>query len=117
MTQNAKLFASALLLSMATLAFGQSEKHLSNEQSMAAAVSKAQPEFPPMAKQLKLEGEVVLMAHVSEEGRVEKVEPVSGNPILIRSAQDALMRWKFQKQTEDGKPVRYAATISFNFKQ
>lgn len=109
--------AAALALAAASFVTAESERRLTSEESIAAAVSKAQPEFPAMAKQLKLEGEVVLLAHVSEDGKVEKVETVSGNPILSRSAQDALMRWKFQKQTEDGKPVRYAATISFKFKQ
>ena len=57
-------------------------------------IGRPQPEYPAIAKQLKLEGAVSLTAYVTEEGTVEKVEKVSGNPILLRSAGDALMRWK-----------------------
>jgi protein TonB len=92
------------------------EKHLSHSQSLNAAISKPQPEYPAIAKQLKVEGTVELTAYVSEEGTVEKVETVSGNPILARSAQDALKKWKFNKSMEDGKPTKFVADVSFNFK-
>ncbi len=92
------------------------DKHLNHSQSLNAAISKPQPEYPPMAKQLKVEGTVELTAYVSEDGNVEKVETVSGNPILARSAQEALKKWKFAKSMEDGKPAKFVADVSFNFK-
>jgi TonB family protein len=109
--------AATFLFAIAQVASADSEKHLSPAESLAAVASKTQAEYPPIAKQLKLEGVVNLNAFVSEEGTVEKVEQVSGNPILGRSAQEALMHWKFNKQTEDGKPVKFVATVTFNFKQ
>jgi protein TonB len=113
-----KLTAAASILFATALAVSaDSEKRLSASESIAAAVSKVQPEYPPMAKQLKVEGAVTLDAYVTEEGSVERVETVSGNPILTRAAQDALKRWKFTKRLEDGKPVRFVATVTFNFKQ
>lgn len=109
--------AATLILAVAGMAFADSERRLSAAESLAAALSKPQPDYPLMAKQLKLEGAVNLNAFVTEEGTVDHVEPVSGNPILVRSAEDALKRWKFSKQTEDGKPVKFVATVVFNFKQ
>jgi len=111
------LATAAVLIFAASMAYADSEKHLSPAESIAAAASKVQPEVPAVAKQLHLEGVVNLNAFVSEEGNVERVEAVSGNPILSRSAQEALMHWKFNKQTEDGKPVKFIASITFNFKQ
>jgi len=105
------------LIAVAQMATADSEKRLSPSESIAAAVNKPQPEYPAIAKQLKLEGSVNLNAFVSEEGTVDHVETVSGNPILVRSAEDALKRWKFTKQTDDGKPVKFVATVVFNFKQ
>src|ERR1035441_155892 len=99
------------------MASADSAKHLSASESIAAAVSKPQPEYSAIARQLKLAGEVVMNAYVSEDGNVEKVEAVSGNPVLARSAKEALMKWKFNKQTEDGKPVKVVANVSFNFKK
>lgn len=109
--------AATFLLAVAQMASAESEKRLSPQESIAAAVTKPQPDYPVMAKQLRLEGSVSLNAFVTEEGTVDHVEPVSGNPILARSAEDALKRWKFSKQTEDGKAVKFVATVVFNFKQ
>jgi len=112
-----KFFAAIALFAIAQLASAQSEKHLSNAEAMAAALTKPQPEYSPIAKQLKLEGAVTLNAYVTEEGTVDHVEPVSGNPVLVRSAEEALKHWKFAKQSEDGKPVKFVASVTFNFKQ
>jgi TonB family protein len=105
------------LIAVAGMATADSEKRLSASESIAAAVNKPQPDYPAIARQLKLEGAVNLNAFVTEEGTVDHVETVSGNPILVRSAEDALKRWKFAKQTDDGKPVKFIATVVFNFKQ
>lgn len=106
-----------VLFAVTQMASADSEKRLTPSESMAAAVSKPQPEYPAIARQLKLEGAVNLIAYVTEEGTVDHVETVSGNPVLVRSAEDALKRWKFNKQTDDGKPVKFVASVIFNFKQ
>ena len=108
--------AATFFLAVSQLAIADSAKHLSASESIATAVTKPQPSYPEMARQLRLEGAVTLNCYVTEDGAVEKVEPVSGNPILSRSAADALMRWKFSKLVEDGKPIKFVATITFNFK-
>ena len=69
-----------------------------------------------MARQLKVEGTVELNAEVSEDGTVEKADIVSGNPILAKAAQEVLKKWKFNKLTEDGKPVKFIANVAFSFK-
>ncbi len=111
------LLTATALLAVAQLVAADSEKHLTASESMAAAVSKPQPEYPAIAKQLKLEGAVSLNAYVTEDGTVDHVETVSGNPVLVRSAEEALKHWKFSKQTDDGKPVKFVASVTFNFKQ
>lgn len=105
------------LVAVAQMASADSAKHLSPSESIAAAVTKPQPEYSAIAKQLKLEGTVSLNAFVTEDGTVDHVETVSGNPVLVRSAEDALKRWKFNKQTDDGKPVKFVAAVTFSFKQ
>lgn len=109
--------AASFVFAIAQMALADGEKHLSPSESIAAAINKPQPDYPAIAKQLKLEGVVSLNAYVSEDGNVERVEPVSGNPVLAHSAEEALKRWKFNKQTEDGKPVKFVASVNFNFKQ
>jgi TonB family protein len=109
--------AATFLFAVAQMASADSEKHLSPSESLAAAVNKPQPEYSAIAKQLKLEGAVSLNAFVTEDGTVDHVESVSGNPVLIKSAEEALKHWKFNKQTDDGKPVKFVASVVFNFKQ
>jgi len=75
-----------------------------------------QPDYPAIAKQLKIEGAVELEAVVSEGGAVEKVNIVSGNPVLTRPAADALKKWKFAPFTADGKTVKAVVPVSLNFK-
>jgi protein TonB len=105
-----------LFVALAAAAYGQ-EKKLSREEAMSLAVTKVQPEYPAMAKQLKIEGQVEVEAVLAEDGAVEKVNIVSGNPVLTRPAADALKRWKFSPATANGKAVRAVAPILFTFKK
>jgi TonB family protein len=107
--------AATFLFAAAQIVSADSVKHLSPQESISAAVAKPQPEYPQLAKQLRLEGSVSLNAFVSEDGTVDHVEAVNGNPVLVRSAEEALKHWKFNKQTEDGKPVKFVANVTFNF--
>lgn len=91
-------------------------KKVSRSEAMGAAVSKVQPEYPAIAKQLKVQGAVELEAVVAEDGTVEKVNIVSGNAVLTRPAADALKKWRFRPFTSDGKPVKALAPIGFDFK-
>lgn len=110
------LGVAVLLLGAATLGNAQTSKHVNHADAMNAAVQKVNPEYSAMAKQLKLTGSVEVNVLISEDGRVEKVEPVSGNPVLFRCAEDALKRWKFTPFTEDGKAVKAVAAMNFSFK-
>jgi protein TonB len=92
-------------------------KKVSSQAVLSAASTKVQPEYPEMAKKMGIQGNVELEAVVDEAGSVEKVETVSGNPILARAGVDALKRWKFKPFIEDGKPVKVTAPVSFTFKR
>jgi len=90
--------------------------HVGQAEALKAAKQKIQPEYPPMAKQLHLQGTVQLRAHISENGSVEDVKPLTGNAILMNAAVVAIMRWKFTPFIADGKPSKAIADLSFDFK-
>jgi periplasmic protein TonB len=94
----------------------EATKKVSNSEASSAAVTKVAPEYPAMAKQLKIQGAVELEAVVTEAGAVEKVSIVSGNPVLTKSAVEALKKWKFTPFQQDGKVVKAVAQITMNFK-
>jgi periplasmic protein TonB len=101
-----------------TFALGQSTpKKISRAEAMNAATTRPQPEYPPMARQLKIEGTVELEAVVSETGAVEDVIISSGNPVLTKPAAEAVKKWKFAPFIQDGKPVKALAPLTINFKK
>ena len=91
-------------------------KKVTKAEGLNAATTKVPPEYPPIAKQLKIVGEVELEALVTEGGTVEKVNIVSGNPVLTRPASDAVKKWKFSPFTSDGKVVKALVPVSLTFK-
>ena len=112
-------YASLLLLLpfvLATVAYGQAPKKVSKGEALTNVASKVAPEYPPVAKQLRIEGSVELEATVAEDGSVEDVAIVSGNPVLTKPAVAALKKWKFTPFTDGGKPVKAVAPVSMAFK-
>jgi protein TonB len=106
-----------LLAAMAFACQAQDDlKKVTKSEGLNAATSKAQPDYPPMAKQLKIEGSVELEAVVAETGAVEKVNIMSGNPVLTRPAVEAVRKWKFSPFTTQGKAVKALVPISLTFK-
>jgi len=99
------------------LAMGQSElKKMSVSESIAAIKTRTPPEYPAIARQLKIEGEVAVEAVVNESGAVERVDIIRGNPVLTRAAADAVKRWKFAPFEVEGKPSKAVAQLSLTFK-
>ncbi len=108
------LLATAALA--ATLGAQDPVVRITDTDARKSAVQTASPDYPPMAKQMRIAGRVVVDAHIGTDGKVEKVEPVSGNPLLTNAAVMAVKRWKFSPFQSAGKPARAVAALSFDFK-
>ena len=91
-------------------------KKITRAEAMNAVASKVQPENPPMAKQMRIQGTVELEVLIEENGSVKKVDIVSGNAMLTSSAAQAVRLWKFKPFLEEGKAVAVVAPITLNFK-
>jgi protein TonB len=64
------------------------------------------PEYPTMAKQAEMEGEVVLKVWVNERGRVTRVEVISSDsPVFNDAAVEAVRQWEFEPAMMSGNPV------------
>ena len=115
-------FRTMILLTTATafIAAGamaaEGDLHISASVAIKAATSKVQPVYPLIAKQLRLEGDVEVEAHISEDGSVDSVKPLTCNAVLMNAAVFAMLKWKFAPFTEGGKPVKAVAPVQFNFK-
>lgn len=71
--------------------------------------------YPYEAREQKLQGEVVVRILVSETGDVETAEIVSGDPVLAKSALNAVKKWKFKPFIKNGKPVKVSTKLPFDF--
>ncbi len=119
MKQTLILFTSLTLLTgsmVSSLSAQDLVRRLTQDEAMKAATAKVQPEYPAIAKQLKLEGAVQVEASIDEKGTVESAKVVSGNVVLANSAIAAIKRWKFSPILVDGKPAKASATLSFTFR-
>ncbi|HKA17431.1 MAG TPA: energy transducer TonB [Blastocatellia bacterium] len=80
------------------------------------AIEKIVPVYPPLAKQIRMPGEVSVEVIISPEGRVESVRIVSGHPMFVSAARDAARGWRFEPTILNGVPVRVTGVITFVFK-
>lgn len=107
---------SLAIVVLSICAFAQGEpKKVSRSEALAAVLSKVQPDYPTIAKQLNLHGTTEMEALVSEDGLVEKVNIVSGNPVLTKPSAEALKKWKFRPFLSDGKPAKALVSVTFDF--
>ena len=81
----------------------------------ASLVNKVTPEYPPIAKTAHVSGTVTLHAIIAKDGSIEKLEFVSGPPLLMASAMSAVKEWKYRPTMLNGKPVEVDTTVQVVF--
>jgi protein TonB len=94
----------------------QQPRKISQGVSQGLLIKKIQPTYSPQARQLRLEGKVELQANISKTGNITEVKQVSGDPILGRSAMDAVKQWKYKPYFLNGEPIEIQTQITVNFK-
>lgn len=73
------------------------------------------PGYPMLARQMKVQGSVILEAVIGRDGLIEDLHVLSGPPILARAAQEAVRQWHFKPHYEGPDPVETQAKITVNF--
>jgi len=76
---------------------------------------KVQPPYPALAKSARIQGDVVLKAIIDREGNIQDLQLVSGHPMLVPSAIDAVRQWKYKPYLLNGQPVEVETTITVIF--
>lgn len=80
------------------------------------AIERRKPIYPPIAKQIHLQGDVSIEVMIAPDGRVESARIVSGHPLLADKAKEAALGWRFQPTLLNNVPVRVTGVIVFVFK-
>jgi protein TonB len=76
---------------------------------------KVTPQYPPLAKQARIQGTVVLSALIGKDGSIQNLKVVSGHPMLTNAALEAVKEWKYKPYILNGEPVEVDTTINVNF--
>ncbi len=79
------------------------------------AISRPDPVYPVLARQAKIEGNVVIDAVIDESGNITEMQVVSGHVLLIPPAVEALRKWKYEptRLNDEPVPVRLIVTVIF----
>jgi len=78
-------------------------------------IRKIQPNYPPLARQARIQGSVLLQAEISKDGTIENLHLISGHPMLAPAAIEAVKQWKYKPYILNGEPVEVETQITVNF--
>ena len=81
----------------------------------AKLVRQPHPIYPPLAKQARIAGTVKLSAIISKDGTIQKLEVISGHPLLVPAALEAVKQWVYQPTLLNNEPVEVITQIDVNF--
>jgi protein TonB len=81
----------------------------------AKAIDRVQPVYPAIARAAHVQGTVVLHAIIAKDGTVQQLQLVSGPPLLVNSAMDAVRQWRYSPTELNGEPVEVDTTIQVVF--
>ena len=81
----------------------------------ASLVQQVRPVYPQVAKDNKLQGVVVFEVDVAANGTVSDATVITGPPLLVKPALDAVRQWVYKPTLLAGQPVEAVSTVTFNF--
>jgi protein TonB len=78
-------------------------------------VQKVEPQYPPLARAARVQGDVVLSAVIDTNGQITNLQLVSGHPMLVPAAIAAVKQWRYKPYLLNGQPVEVETTITVIF--
>ena len=81
----------------------------------AQLISRVEPRYPALALQTKTEGVVRLHAIISRDGRITSLDILSGHPLLVKAALEAVSQWRYRPTMLNGEPVEVETSITVIF--
>lgn len=81
----------------------------------ARLILQIRPVYPPLAIQARIQGEVVLHAIIGKDGGVSELQPLSGHPLLVNAAREAVRQWRYRPTLLNGQAVEVETTITVSF--
>ncbi len=85
------------------------------DQSIKLIKTEVPPVYPTLAREARIQGTVVLDADISRDGAVESLKAISGHPMLIPAAVEAVKQWRFKPYLRKGEPVAISTQVVVKF--
>ncbi len=83
--------------------------------STGLLIRKVQPNYPPLARQARIQGNVVLQAVISKSGTIENLQVISGHPMLVPAALEAVKQWRYKPYLLNGDAVEVETQVTVIF--
>jgi periplasmic protein TonB len=78
-------------------------------------IQKIEPTYPTLARSARIQGQVVLTAIISKTGEIQNLVLVSGHPMLVPAALEAVKQWRYRPFLLNGEPVEVETTVTVTF--
>ena len=78
-------------------------------------IHQIKPTYPHLAVITHTQGEVILQAVIGKDGSIQNLHVISGPPLLIKAAMDAVQQWRYRPYLLNGEPVEVETQIRVNF--
>jgi protein TonB len=81
----------------------------------ANLINAPKPSYPQLAKAARVQGTIKLQAVIAIDGSIKNLRVISGPPLLVNAALDAVRRWQYKPTMLNGSPVEVITEIDVNF--
>lgn len=75
-------------------------------------LQRIEPVYPPLARQIHREGQVELHAIIATDGTIQSLQVISGDPLFLQSALNAVDQWRYRPTILNGQPVEIDTRIT-----
>src|SRR5271166_6137808 len=83
--------------------------------SQGLRIKMVSPNYPQLAKQARIQGQVVLQAEISKDGTIQNLQLISGHPMLAPAAIEAVKQWRYKPYLLNGEPVAVETQVDVIF--
>lgn len=92
-------------------------KRVVSQLTEAQLLNKVEPVYPRLAVLSGVQGQVLLHAIIARNGTIQSLNVISGPPLLIRAATEAVSQWRYRPYVLNGEAVEVETFITVNFRK
>ena len=83
--------------------------------SKGMLICKIIPEYPLIAREARISGDVVLFAIIGKNGEIKNLQVISGHPLLVPAAMAAVEHWLYKPYLLNHEPVEVQTQVTVTF--